>query len=175
MTVKKLTPKGIKILKIFHILFAIMWIGGALALILSLCFLHPTTPEGYYLRSISVKLFDYFLIIPGAIGLLITGLIYGIWTNWGFFKHKWIIVKWILIVAQTILGITIGLLWIEPNVFSPNEINNYILLQKTVENNALQAIIWGSVQTIGLLAVVCISVIKPWKKKTKTETKNTNH
>lgn len=171
MAIKKLSLREIKILKIFHIFFTVMWIGGALALVLSLSFLHPTTPEGYHIRSISVRIFDYFLIIPGAIGLLITGLIYGIWTKWGFFKFQWVAVKWIIILAQVILGIIIGLSWIEPNVFAPDQMDNYIIMQETVEHNVRQAIIWGSVQVTGLLVVVYISVVKPWKKKIKRKTK----
>ncbi len=169
---KKLTSNQTKILKIFHILFTIMWIGGALALVLTLSFLKPTTAEGFHMRSIAVRIFDYFLIIPGAIGLLLSGVIYGIWTNWGFFKHNWIIVKWILIAGQVALGVIIGLLWIEPNVFEPSEMNNYITMQDMVQHNVRQAIIWGSVQITGLIAVVYISVVKPWKRRKKNKIYN---
>lgn len=38
---------------------------------------------------------DYAIVIPGAILAVATGIIYGIFTKWGFFKHRWITVKWI--------------------------------------------------------------------------------
>lgn len=44
------------------------------------------------------------IVIPGAIGCLITGLIYGIFTNWGFFKHNWMMFKWTITVTAIFLG-----------------------------------------------------------------------
>jgi len=169
MAIKKLKPQGIKYLKIIHLITACMWIGGGIALIVILCFIRPTTPEGYYVRSLSAKLIDDFIIIPGAVGLFITAVIYSIWSNWGFFKYRWITVKWIMIIVQTILGTAIGLLWVNTNIFVPEDMNNYIVMRETVANNVLQTIIWGTVQTVCLLVVIWISVVKPWKKKKSNE------
>jgi hypothetical protein len=33
------------------------------------------------------------------------GAVYGFFTKWGFIKHKWLAVKWILFIAQTFIGI----------------------------------------------------------------------
>ena len=162
---KKLNPTGLKYLKIIHLICAIIWIGGAFALIFNLCFIHPTTPEGLYICSLSIKLIDDLLIIPGAIGLIITGVIYGIWSNWGFFKYRWITVKWVVIIAQTILGIVIGTQWVNTNVYPIENINDYLLNQEVFIRNVNQTILWGTIQTVCLIIVIWISVIKPWKKK----------
>jgi hypothetical protein len=37
--------------------------------------------------------------------ILITSLIYSIWTHWGFFKHKWVTVKWGIFALQMVFGI----------------------------------------------------------------------
>ena len=52
-----------------------------------------------------MRLIDDIVVIPGAILTVVTGVIYGMFTNWGFFKHKWIIVKWILGITIIIVGI----------------------------------------------------------------------
>ena len=44
--------------------------------------------------NLSMKLIDDFVIIPGGVGSLLTGLLYSIFTNWGWFKHKWVTTKW---------------------------------------------------------------------------------
>jgi hypothetical protein len=31
------------------------------------------------------------VVIPGACGCLITGLIYSVFSNWGFFKQRWLL------------------------------------------------------------------------------------
>ena len=43
----------------------------------------------------------------GAQGTILLGAIYGIFTKWGFIKHKWLAVKWILFIAQTFIGILV--------------------------------------------------------------------
>jgi len=53
---------------------------------------------------------DLFILVPGAIGTFLTALIYSIWTNWGWFKHNWITVKWII----CIFGIVYGTFWLGP-------------------------------------------------------------
>ena len=41
----------------------------------------------------------------GAIGTLLVGFIYGFFTNWGFFKHRWVGIKFVLYLIQSIIGI----------------------------------------------------------------------
>jgi len=43
----------------------------------------------------------------GAQGTILLGAVYGLFTKWGFIKHKWLAVKWILFIAQTFIGILI--------------------------------------------------------------------
>ncbi len=58
----------------------------------------------------SSKFIDDFIIIPGAMGCLLTGLIYSVFTNWGWFKYNWIIVKWCI----NIYGVIFGTFWLGP-------------------------------------------------------------
>jgi hypothetical protein len=37
---------------------------------------------------------ETILRIPGAIGSLLSGLVYSLFTYWGWFKHRWITVNW---------------------------------------------------------------------------------
>ena len=34
----------------------------------------------------------------------LTGLLYSIWTNWGWFKHKWVTVKWAICLYGVVFG-----------------------------------------------------------------------
>ena len=102
---------------------------------------------------------DYF-IIRGAVGALITGLIYSLWTNWGFFKHTWIIVKWIMTILQILFGALVLGPCINRNVMIADQLRDAVFL-----NNIQTTQIWGTVQTMLLLFVIVISVQKPWKKK----------
>lgn len=105
------------------------------------------------------------IVRSGAQGTILIGLIYGIGTNWGFFKHKWIAVKWLIFIAQTFIGILVvdklmvanmALLETEgaTALNNPVFINNHSLRNEVV-----------IVQIVLTIILICISVFKPWRKK----------
>ena len=42
------------------------------------------------------------VVMPAAIFTIVQGVVYGSFTNWGFFKYKWILFKWVLAVLVTL-------------------------------------------------------------------------
>jgi uncharacterized membrane protein len=101
---EKFDTNGVKILKIFHLIFSMMWVVGVMAMgILSLQ-KAQSGDELYMILHIS-RVIDDTLVIPGAVCTVITAILYGVFTNWGFFKHKWIIVKWVLSLLIIIAGV----------------------------------------------------------------------
>lgn len=164
---KKISGQGIKILKIVHLLLAFMWIGGALSMMLLLLALSPQESHEMYIRSFALKIIDDWLIIPGAIGILITGIIYGIWTNWGFFKYRWIVVKWIFTVVMISAGTFLMGPWVNGNVYPVQDIPNYTPDNYAFLLNVERTILCGSMQLALLLVTIIVSVLKPWKAKKK--------
>jgi uncharacterized membrane protein len=167
MAKKKITGKGLKVLKLAHLLFVVMWFGGGLGITLLLLTTSPHESRELYMRSLTLKLIDDWLIIPGAIGVCISGIVYGIWTNWGFFKHKWITAKWLLTIVMAVLGTFFIGDWVNSNVYSVENISQYTLDNTTFFYNVSQSIIWGIVQMVLLFAALIISVFKPWKSPKK--------
>ena len=164
---KKLKGNGMKILKIVHLLLSFMWIGGGLSMILLLFTTSPQEANEMYMRSLTLKLIDDWLIIPGAIGVFLTGIVYGIWTNWGFFKHRWITVKWILTTVMILFGTFLMGPWVNGNVYNVQDISNYTPNNETFFHNVSLTTICGSIQVSILIIVVIISVLKPWKSNKK--------
>ena len=165
MAVKKLHPQAIKILKIFHILFGFSWTIGALALCLLLFITNPQSGDELYMRSRMLQIVDDYFIVCGATGALITGLMYSVWTNWGFFKHPYIVVKWILIVLQILTGMFVLATPLDDNILLADQLRDVALTDPIFLNNLQTTQIVGIIQTIFLLFVIVISVQKPWKKK----------
>lgn len=116
------------------------------------------------MRSRILQIIDDYFIICGAFGSLITGLIYSIWTNWGFFKHRWIIVKWVMIILQMAFGTWVLGPCINNNVIIANQLRDAALTDPVFLDNIQTTQIWGTVQTVLLLVLIFISVQKPWKK-----------
>ena len=160
---KTLGTKGIKYLKIAHLFFVIVWFGGGIALSVSAIASIAQSNDAIYMRSLILQIIDDYLIIPGAIGCLLTGLIYGIWSKWGFFKHRWLTVKWILTAFSILFGTFILGPWINNNVDLSKNIND--IATSEIAHNLSMTQIWGTLQLSMLLIMVIISVLKPWKKK----------
>ena len=161
---KRLSPKGIKILKIIHLLFIVLWIGGALSLTLLAVLIQPETAGGIYTKSLILKVIDDFIIIPGATGNLLIGFLYGLFTGWGFFKHIWVIVKWVMTVAQILFGTFILGDFVNSNVILALELGEKAVSNPEFMHNLSMSIAGGFIQLAGLLFMLCISVLKPWKK-----------
>lgn len=162
---KKLGTTGLKILKISHLLFAIMWIGGVMALVSLQLGITPDTKETMYMAAITHLVVDEYFLIPGGIGIVITALIYGIFTRWGFFKQRWLTVKWIITIVLVIIGAGYMGITIKDNVvYAQNMLYDNVSID-AYWANIYHVAIAGIIQLVGFVCIVTISVIKPWKKK----------
>lgn len=100
---KKLKVRDVKVLKIFHLIFVMMWVIGVATMAL-LCLLVPKSGDEFFMLLNISRFVDDILVIPGAILTVVTAIVYGLATNWGFFKHKWIIVKWVFSIIIILIG-----------------------------------------------------------------------
>lgn len=161
---KKLNSTGVKVLKTCHLVFVMMWVVGVMAMAL-VSLIRPATGDELFMTLHISRFIDDFLVIPGAILTVITAIIYGAFTNWGFFKHKWIIVKWI----GSILIIIVGTFYFSPIL------DDCLLIADKMRDAALRnsEVIEGIhitsagafVQSALLVVLIVISVFKPWKTK----------
>ena len=120
-----------------------------------------------YTYSRLLKIIDDFILIPGAVGCLITGLIYGVFTKWGFFRHKWIIFKWVMTIAQILFGTFVLGPWVNANVIIARELGDAALYSQIILHNLSMSKICGSIQVLLLLPYFVISIQKPWKNLKK--------
>ena len=163
---KKFGSRGQRILKIIHLCLASLWLGGAVALSLMVAALGPGQSGGELLGyDLARKFVDDFVIIPGAMGCLLSGLLISLFTPWGFFKHRWVAVKWIL----TVFGIIFGTFYLGPRINGQPDISLELGLAAAVDPiylaNRFENLAGGVFQLITLVFMVAISTLKPWKKR----------
>ncbi len=156
----KLSTRGLRILKTVHVILISMWVGGALALIVMVNALKTDGGPELYGYLYAMKIVDDLIIIPGAMGNLLIGFLYGFFTNWGFFKFRWVTVKWILTVAQILFGtFVLGPLLNGSVLLAGSPGADYsLILQKLQMLNIL-----GTAQVSLLIFMAVISIFKPWK------------
>ncbi|MFW5770605.1 MAG: hypothetical protein ACOCX9_04140 [Spirochaetota bacterium] len=162
---KKFGNTGIRWLKVIHLLFVSMWVGGGISLVLVFWFTQPTTGDELYGVNLSMKIIDDFTIIPGALGSVLIGIVYGIWTKWGFFRHRWITVKWVLTLVQVLFGTFFLGPWLNENVAIAGKLRDKAFTDPQFLCNQQMNGIFGILQVTLLLVVIWISVFKPWKQR----------
>lgn len=161
---KQLTAQQTKWLKIVHLIFVCAWVGGAMALVLvQYSKSHLAGQEGQYAILAALRFIDDFVIIPGALGSLLSGLVYSLGTPWGFFKYRWVSVKWIITVALILFG-TFGLgPWLNGMEEMARIQGIRALADDTFLSYQVSNQVGGTIQLAFNLFMLGISVIKPWR------------
>lgn len=161
----KLSITGQKWLKCLHIYFASIWVGCATVLTVMQFFIEPESGSELYGSVATIDFIDLFILVPGAIGTFLTALVYSIWTKWGWFKHNWIIVKWIICIS----GIIFGTFWLGPWISGMSDIAKNKGMQALTDSsylsNRYNSIVFGTFQLCTIIFAMFISTLKPWKKK----------
>ena len=102
------------------------------------------------------------VVIPGALGCFLTGLVYALFSNWGFFKHPWIIFKWIVIILAFLSGNFLGS-WERAMMKISGQIGITSLNDPKYLYNEKMNLIFGTIQVLVLMITMFISIFKPWK------------
>ena len=156
---KKLSGRAYKIIKTVHILSASIWIGaGVVALFLLTVILNKNNVSE---MLPAIHYIDLLIIIPANLITFITGVIFSKFTEWGFFKHGWITLKYIINSLPVILG----------GVMLTPSILNMLSIVKKMGGEAIfdpyfiksMNIFTGTfvVILVLLITAVCLTVIKP--------------
>jgi hypothetical protein len=154
-----------------HVVIAAVWFGTALtmvaiALYASHLYSIPSVSGDsiYTLQAILAYLNDY-LLMPAATLSILSGTALCALTVWGFFKHYWVIAKWVGTV--TIITAISG--WVGPWVYAATAIAETDRLQ-ALANPLFQfdqqaAMIGGGLEILALLGLILISFLKPWGRR----------
>jgi len=161
--VLKLNLKARTWIKCFHIFFASAWVGAAICMVLlTLAKRRPVSGDEIYAVNASLKILDDYIIIPAALGSLLTGLLFSCFTNWGFFKFNWITVKWFFTVASILSGTFFLGPWNNTAVSISYTERLFSLDNPVYLHCKLMLSIFGVLQAAVLIFLVFISVLKPW-------------
>lgn len=155
-------------MKTVHLVCAIAWIGSAIVMNTLRHLVDVDSAEAMYYIAVVLEAIDMDILVPGAVVCLLTGIVYGIFTHWGFFKHRWLTIKWVL----TVFMILFGTFYMGPRVK-----DNVLVAAQIMTGNGDIATYWhnvadcewsGALQVFLLAVIIIISVFKPWKKAKKS-------
>lgn len=158
-----LSQNAQKWLKAVHLFFVALWVGGAVSLFLMQTNLQAQWDMELYGLNRGMRFVDDFVIIPGAFGCLLTGLMFSAFTKWGFFRHGWITFKWVINISC----ILFGTFWLGPwlNSLAPmaRAMGLAAYHYPLYAHNMFMNTVGAGVQLAFLMFALCISTLKPWK------------
>lgn len=149
-----------------HIGFAGLWTGTVLSMfLLSLRNINSNKADILYALNSAINLLDEYIVIPSAIGSVITATLLCWLTNYGFTKFYWVITKWILTTGLIIFGT----FWLYPWGNVAEEISSKqglaALSNPVYLFDAKGVLIGGLIQVLLLFVIITISVLKPWGRR----------
>ncbi|MDR2611802.1 MAG: DUF2269 family protein [Deltaproteobacteria bacterium] len=161
---RKYGRTGQRALKTIHLVFASLWLGGAVALNAVILLTGPAGEGaellGYCRAAIVV---DDAVVIPGALGCLLTGILISGFTGWGFFRHRWVTVKYVL----TVVCICVGTFLLGPTVNGQpaiaSELGAAAQADPAYRANHARSLLGGAFQLAAILFMTSLSTFKPWQ------------
>ncbi len=158
-----------------HVSFAALWTGAVLSMFLiSLRNIKSVDAEVLNALDSAINLLDDWIVIPSAIGSVVTATLLCWMTNYGFTKFYWVITKWVLTSGLVIFGT----FWLFPWGNAAENLSGQeglLALSNPVYGFEAKGVLFGTlVQVISLIAIIGISVLKPWGRrsyKTKSQVK----
>lgn len=137
-----------------HLTFSIGWVGAVVAY-LGLGVAAVTSDQVRTVRAAwtAMELTGWYVIVPLAVGSLLTGVIMGLGTKWGLFRHYWVVFSLGLTVFATVI-----LLFHMPTVSSVAK------MAQQAEGRALESL-GGDLfhPGVGLAVLLLIQVLNMYK------------
>lgn len=156
-----MTPRARKLALTSHVTFSLGWLGAVVAY-LAVAITGLTSVDVELVRGtyLSMQVIIWFVIVPCAIAAFASGLVQSLATEWGLFRHYWIVAK----LALTVLGTAILLLH-GPRV-SEMAVRAAESAMATGDHrqHRIALVIHAVGGLVLLLAMTTLSVFKPWGK-----------
>lgn len=87
-----------------HLTSSVGWIGAVLVY-LALGVAATTSSDAATIRGawVAMEVAGWFVIVPLAVGSLITGVVMALGTTWGLFRHYWVVLALVLTTFSTVV------------------------------------------------------------------------
>lgn len=171
MATKLLGPTAKQWLKSIHLTLSVIWLGGAICMnILRFAWI-PSGSGDLYAVDHTIVLLDHWIMIPASLGALLTGFFESWLTTWGFFKYRWVTLKWIATAAIMLYGPFFQAQWAK-EIEAISQVEGLLALQNPIylHYRVLYRISGAAIITV-LAVLPILSVLKPWTRQDRLNSK----
>lgn len=158
-----------------HVTSSVGWLG-AVAGFLALAIVGLTSQDAQMVRAayLAMELIAWFVIVPLDLTSLLTGIVSSLGTEWGLFRHYWILVKLLITMLSTI----VLLVHMQPIIYLAGVAAETALFSANLRQSQIQLVVDASAALLVLLVVTTLSVYKPrgltpygWRKQLQSSHK----
>jgi hypothetical protein len=170
-----MTPHVRKFALTVHVTSSVGWLG-AVAVFLVLAIAGLTGKDAQMVRAVylAMELTTRFVIVPLCLASLLTGLISSLGTEWGLFRHYWILIKLLITILSTI-GLLVHL---QPISYLAG-VATATTLSSSDHQVQIQLVVIAGAAILALLVATTLSMYKPrgmtsygWRKQYEKRTRS---
>lgn len=156
-----MSPGVRKLLLTAHVTCSVGWLGSVAAF-LAISIAGRTSSDPAMIRGayLAMNLIGGVVIVPLGIASLVTGVIQGLATPWGLFRHYWVVTKLLLTVGATFLLVLHQLTAVASAADRVS--GDGVIPDPTLLGIGSQLIADACLAIAVLLATTTLSIFKPW-------------
>lgn len=156
MAASKVGKRTRQSLVFLHVVVSLGWMGaGAANVVLAVTAATTVSAEVRRVCYHMIERIDAVLVIPGAFGALVSGVVLSLITPWGLTRYWWVLLKLVLTVAVIVYSTLAVGVWVEESIeatavsSSPSPVD--------------LPLAWGAgVNIVSFLLMTWASIAKPW-------------
>jgi hypothetical protein len=153
-----MTPGTRKFFLTTHIVCSVGWLGSVAAfLALAVWGLKCGDLPGVRAAYLSMDVLGWWIIVPLCFASLVTGLIQSLGTEWGLFRHYWVLLK----LAINLLCTLLLLLHMGPIGYMAKATTMASFPSPELQGLRIQLIVEATGAVLALLTATALSVYKP--------------
>jgi hypothetical protein len=153
-----MTTRGRKFALTAHVTSSVGWFG-AVAGFLALAIAGAASQDAQIVPAayLAMDLTYWYVIVPLGLASLLTGLVSSLGTDWGLFRHYWVLVKLLLTIPLTVLL----LVHTQPVSYMAREGVQRTLSSDDLGGLRIQLAAYAGAALLVLLVATALSVYRP--------------
>ena len=141
-----------------HVTASVGWVGAVAGfLALAIAGLTSASAEMASAAYLAMNTLYLGVIVPFALAALITGVVSSLGTEWGLFKHYWVVAKTLAMIPLTLLL----LVHVQPVAYVAAAARNGTISSADLGGLKIQLSVYAGAALLALLVATALSVFKP--------------
>lgn len=153
------SPRGRKLVLFLHIMCVGSFLGATVTMaFLSLLGIATDNPEVRRSAYLLMSIMDRTLIVPLVAASILSGVVLALRTQWGLFRHFWVMAKLVLVLGMVVFAVSTVMPWVRALADETAAGGDMALVGIVGQRLAVGA----GILLTAMGVIVLLAVYKPW-------------